>query len=81
MRLTAGQDALIRRAAEAEGTDQTNFTVTATPAHAHDVLADRGLFVLDDAACNQVVAVLDRTVAHKPRLAQLFAKPSVFDAP
>jgi uncharacterized protein (DUF1778 family) len=28
VRLTAGQDALIRRAAEAGGTDLTNFTVT-----------------------------------------------------
>lgn len=31
VRLTAEQDALIRRAAEVEGTDLTNFTVTATP--------------------------------------------------
>ena len=41
VRLTAEQDALIRRAAEVEGTDLTNFTVTATLAHARDVLADR----------------------------------------
>lgn len=45
VRLTSEQDALIRRAAEAEGTDLTNFTVTATLAHALDVLADRRLFV------------------------------------
>ena len=38
VRLTAEQDALIRRAAEVEGTDLTNFTVTATLAHARDVL-------------------------------------------
>ncbi len=42
VRLTAEQDALIRRAAEIEGTDLTNFTVTATLAHAREVLADRG---------------------------------------
>lgn len=41
VRLTAEQDALIRRAAEVEGTNLTNFTVTATLAHARDVLADR----------------------------------------
>ncbi|MCA2247534.1 DUF1778 domain-containing protein [Mycobacterium intracellulare] len=81
VRLTADQDALIRRAAEVEGTDLTNFTVTATLARAHDVLADRRLFVLDDDAWNQFLAVLDRPVSRKPRLAQLFAEPSVFDAP
>jgi uncharacterized protein (DUF1778 family) len=50
LRLTAEQDALIRQAAEVEGTDLTNFTVTATLAHARDVLADGRLFALDDAA-------------------------------
>ena len=38
--MTAEQDALIRRAAGVKGTYLTNFTVTATLAHARDVLAD-----------------------------------------
>jgi uncharacterized protein (DUF1778 family) len=79
VRLTAEQDALIRRAAEVEGTDLTNFTVTATLAHARDVLADRRLFTLDDAAWAEFVSVLDRPVSHKPRVAKLFAEPSIFD--
>jgi len=78
-RLTPEQDALIRRAAEVEGTDLTNFTVTAALAHARDVLADRRLFVLDDAAWTQFVAILDRPVSHKPRLEKLFSEPSIFD--
>jgi len=81
VRLTAEQDALIRRAAEAEGTDLTNFTVTATLAHARDVLTDRRLFVLDVVAWNEFLAVLDRPVSRKSRLERLFAEPSVFDAP
>lgn len=80
VRLTSEQDALIRRAAEAEGTDLTNFTVTATLAHARDVLADRRLFVLDDAAWSEFLAVLDRPVSHKPRLEKLFAEQSIFTA-
>jgi uncharacterized protein (DUF1778 family) len=80
VRLTSEQDALIRRAAEVEGTDLTNFTVTATLAHARDVLADRRLFVLDDAAWTEFLAVLDRPVSHKPRLEKLFAEESIFDA-
>ena len=79
VRLTAEQDALIRRAAEVEGTDLTNFTVTATLAHARDVLADRRLFMLDAPAWSEFVAVLDRPVSHKPRLEKLFAEPSIFD--
>lgn len=78
-RLTPEQDALIRRAAEVEGTDLTNFTVTAALAQARDVLADRRLFVLDDAAWTQFMPILDRPVSHKPRLEKLFSEPSVFD--
>lgn len=80
VRLTAEQDALIRRAAEVVGTDLTNFTVTATLAHARDVLSDRRLFVLDDADWRDFLAVLDRPVSPKPRLGKLLAEPSIFDA-
>jgi uncharacterized protein (DUF1778 family) len=80
-RLTTEQDALIRQAAEVEGTDLTNFTVTATLAHAREVLADRRLFSLDDAAWKKFLDVLDRPPVVKPRLAALFAEPTMFDAP
>lgn len=80
VRLTSEQDALIRRAAEVEGTDLTNFTVTTLLGRARDVLADRRLFVLDDAAWTEFLAVLDRPVSHKPRLEKLFAEQSIFDA-
>ena len=79
VRLTSEQNALIRRAAEVEGTDLTNFTVTATLAHAREVLADRRLFILDDAAWQEFLAVLDRPVTPKPRLERLFSQPSPFD--
>lgn len=81
VRLTAEQDALIRRAAEVEGTDLTNFTVCATLARARDVLADRRHFLLDDSAWTEFLAVLDRPVpTPKPRLAALFGESSIFDA-
>jgi uncharacterized protein (DUF1778 family) len=35
--------------------------------------------MLDDAAWAEFVSVLDRPVSHKPRLAKLFAEPSIFD--
>ena len=78
--LTPEQDALIRHAAEVEGTDLTTFTVSATVAHARDVLADRRLFVLNDAAWTEFNALLDRPVRYKPALEKLFTEPSLFDA-
>ena len=80
VRLTSEQDALIRRAAEVEGTDLTNFAVTTLLGRARDVLADRRLFVLDDAAWTEFLAVLERPVSHKPRLEKLFTERSIFDA-
>ena len=79
VRLTPEQDALIRRAAEVERTDLTTFAVCATIAYARDVLADRRLFLLDDAAWTEFNALLDRPLQYKPALATLFAKPSLFD--
>lgn len=78
VRLSSDQGALIRHAAEVEGTSITEFTVAATMSHAIDVLADRRMFAVDDAAWNEFQAVLDRPVSHKPRLAKLLTEPSAF---
>lgn len=78
VRLSSNQDALIRNAAEVEGTSITEFTVTAAVSHAIDVLANRRVFVVGDAAWREFLAVLDRPVSHKPRLEKLLAEPSVF---
>ncbi len=79
VRLSSDQSALIRHAAEVAGTSITDFTVAATVAHALDVLADRQVFVIGDAAWTEFLVVLDRPVTHKPRLEALLAEPSVFD--
>jgi uncharacterized protein (DUF1778 family) len=78
-RLTPDQDALIRYAAEITGTDLTNFTITTLVARAADILADRKLFILDDAAWTEFNAMLDAPVSHKPRLEKLFSEPTIFD--
>ncbi|MFL0182185.1 DUF1778 domain-containing protein [Mycobacterium sp. SMC-15] len=78
-RLTPDQDAIIRYAAELTGTDITNFTITTLLARAADILADRRLFILDDAAWAEFNAMLDAPASHKPRLEKLFSEPSVFD--
>lgn len=79
MRLSPEQDALIRHAADVEGTSITEFTVDAVVSRARDVLADQLLFRLGDAAWAEFLAVLDRPVVHKPRLERLFATESIFE--
>jgi uncharacterized protein (DUF1778 family) len=73
VRLSSEQDALIRHAAEAEGKNLTDFSVEAIVGRARDVLADRRLFLLGDAAWKEFQALLDRPVADKPHLEKLLA--------
>jgi uncharacterized protein (DUF1778 family) len=79
VRLSAEQNELIRRAADAEGASITEFTVNAAVSHAQDALADRKVFMLDDAAWHEFLDALDRPATYKPRLAKLFAEDSVFE--
>lgn len=79
VRVSQEQSELIRHAAEVEGATVTDFTVQAAVARARDVLADRRLFELDDAAWTEFTALLDRPVEYPARLAKLFAEPSVFE--
>jgi uncharacterized protein (DUF1778 family) len=73
--VSAQQNDLIRHAAEMEGQTVTDFTVQAAVSHARDVLSDRRLFQLDDAAWNEFLAILDRPVQY-PHLARLLAEES-----
>lgn len=79
VRLSSEQDALIRQAAEAEGKNLTDFSVEALVGHARDVLADRRLFRLGDAAWAEFQAVLDRPAARSPRLEKLLAAVPPWD--
>ncbi|WP_239404590.1 DUF1778 domain-containing protein [Frankia sp. Cj3] len=79
VRLPEEQDALIRAAAEAEGSTVTEFTVNAAVARAKDVLADQRLLTLGNEAWAEFLTVLDRPVTRKPRLERLFAEESLFE--
>lgn len=78
MRLTDEQDALIRHAAEVEGTTVTDFAVTSAVTHARDVLADRRVFMLDPATWTEFLAVLDRPIVPKPALEKLLSEPEIW---
>lgn len=77
VRVSAEQDAIIHAAAEARGTSVSDFVLSTVMAEAQDVLADRRLLMLDDAAWTEFQAVLARPVQHKPELVELMGGPSV----
>jgi uncharacterized protein (DUF1778 family) len=79
VRLPEEQDALIRAAADVEGSTVTEFTVNAAVARAKDVLADQRLFTLGSQAWEEFLAVLDRPISPKTRLERLFAEESIFE--
>lgn len=79
VRHSSEQDALIRHASEVEGTTVTAFTVSATVAHAREVLADRKVFALSADRWDSFVEALDRPVRQKPSLERLLGSPSIFD--
>jgi uncharacterized protein (DUF1778 family) len=60
VRLRSEQDSLIRDAAAASGQTMTEFVTAAAVERAHNTLADRRVFRLDDQAWAQFTALLDR---------------------
>lgn len=79
VRLTPGQDALIRDAAAATGQSLTDFVTMAAVAMAEDTLADRRVFRIDAMAWQDFVAVLDRPAQPIPELAALLADVAPWD--
>lgn len=79
LRVTPAQDAAVRRVLETTGESLNDYVVRHAVEAAHDDLADRRVFALDDAAWVELQHLLDRPPAFKPELAKLLANPSVLD--
>lgn len=80
LRVTEHQESVLRRAAETEDSTLSDFVLGSAVEQAEKVLADRRWFEVDSETYAKFVDALDR----KPRtekLAELFARPAVFDAP
>jgi uncharacterized protein (DUF1778 family) len=80
LRVSHEQRALLDEASRAEGTSLSEFLLQAATRRAEDVLAERRRFSLDAEQWAELVELLDRPAADRPRLARLLAEPSVFDA-
>jgi len=79
LRVSGRQDALVRQAAAAVGKNVTEFVLDSACVMAEQVLADRRRFVVDDAAWNRFLYLLDGPAADKPRLSELLTEPGILD--
>jgi uncharacterized protein (DUF1778 family) len=77
LRATAGEEALIKVAAERQGVNVTDFIMRSAREKAEQALSDQTRFVLDEAQWKAFMAALDRPPKDKPRLRRLFTEPHV----
>lgn len=80
VRLKEEQLDRIREAAEVTGQTVSDFAVHTLSLEAANVLADRKIFALSDAAWTELSVLIDRPIQHKPRLEKLLATPSPFES-
>lgn len=79
MRVASADDDLVRRAASLSHRNLSDFVLQAAMVEAERILADRTSFVLDEERWAEFVSLLDQPPEANPRLARLFAAPSVFE--
>jgi uncharacterized protein (DUF1778 family) len=79
LRVTPAQDAAVRRVLEITGESLNDYVVRHAVDAAHDDLADRRVFALDDAAWVELQHLLDRPPVFKPELVKLLTNPSVLE--
>lgn len=79
LRVTAAQDAVVRRVLDATGESLNDYVVRHAIQAAETDLADRRVFVLDDAAWTDLQALLDRPPIPKPELTRLLTNPSILE--
>jgi uncharacterized protein (DUF1778 family) len=77
--VTAAQEAVVRRVLDATGESLNEYVVRHAVQAAKTNLADRRVFVLDDAAWTDLQALLDRPPNPKPELARLLTNPSILE--
>jgi uncharacterized protein (DUF1778 family) len=79
IRTTPAAKETLQRAATMTHKNVSEFLLDAGLAAAAEALADRRLFILDDAQWRAFNTALDRPVSRKPRLAKLLTEPSALE--
>lgn len=78
LRARPDQVSLIEQAAKEIDQNISQFVLMSATTAAEIILANRRRFVLDEPDWTEFVAILDRPVRHKPKLARLLREPSIF---
>jgi len=81
LRLTAAQDAILRTAAEARGESTSDYVLRHAVEAAEMDLADRRVFVVDDAAWAELQALVSTQPELPLPMAKLLSNPSVLETP
>jgi uncharacterized protein (DUF1778 family) len=79
LRLTPEQDAVLRKAAEARGESASDYVLRHAVDAAEMELADRRVFVVDDAAWVKLQDLLSEPPALPPAMIKLLTSPSVLE--
>jgi len=79
IRALSHQRDLIDRAAEATGKNRSDFMLEAACRQAEEVLLDRRMFLLDDAAYSKFTSLLDRAPKDNAKLRALLSKKAPWD--
>lgn len=79
VRLSPSSKALLQEAAKASHKNVSEFILEAGIVAANQALAERRLFLLDEARWNEFQEILDRPVQKKPHLSKLLNEPGVLD--
>jgi len=81
LRLTPQQDTVLRRAAEARGESANDFVLRHAVEAAEMELADRRVFVVDDAGWDELQDLLSAPPALSQAMVKLLSNPSVLERP
>lgn len=81
LRLEPTQKALLEAASSASGSTVSAFVLKAAAEAAADVLADRRVFVLDEAGWQAFDRALERPEGEVAGLRELLSEPTVLDRP
>jgi len=79
LRLTPAQDAVLRRAAEARGESASDYVLRHAVEAAEMDLADRRVFMVDDAAWTELQALVSAPASLPPQMAKLLSSYSVLE--
>jgi uncharacterized protein (DUF1778 family) len=81
LRLTCAQDSVLRSAANARGESASEYVLRHAVEAAEADLADRRVFVVDDAAWQELQALLSAPVSLPQPMATLLPNPTVLERP